>query len=100
MFAGSWTFYNIMSLVYLLRKNFSCADRDSFATVEEWKRRVQNECGEIPMGRQGSHTQFYAFHRLTVSRETQIVHQTRILAIVKNFPSVPKRMVYFRENRK
>jgi len=29
---------------------FSCADRDSFTTVEEWKRRVQNECGEIPMG--------------------------------------------------
>ena len=52
------------------------------------------------MGRQGSHTQFYAFHGSTVTRETQIVHQTRILAIVKKFPSVPKRIVYFRENRR
>ncbi|XP_035228308.1 ras-related protein Rab-23-like [Stegodyphus dumicola] len=28
---------------------FSTVDRDSFKAIESWKRKVENECGEIPM---------------------------------------------------
>jgi len=56
--AGQEEFHSITRAYYRGAQGcvivYSCADRDSFATVEEWKRRVQNECGEIPMGCQGS----------------------------------------------
>ena len=30
---------------------YSCSDKDSFSTVDSWKHRVTNECGDIPMGK-------------------------------------------------
>ena len=28
---------------------FSCTDRDSFKSVAKWKKKVEEECGNIPM---------------------------------------------------
>lgn len=51
--AGQEEFHSITRAYYRGAQGcvivYSCSDRDSFTTVEEWKRRVQNECGEIPM---------------------------------------------------
>ena len=43
---------------------YSCSDKDSFSTVDSWKHRVTNECGDIPMGKSTSGSFLYYF-RLT-----------------------------------
>jgi len=51
--AGQEEFHSITRAYYRGAQGcvivYSCSDNDSFKTVEDWKQRVQNECGEIPM---------------------------------------------------